>query len=347
MDLHAILKDDPVATSAPCRIDMGGTLDLSTFYLPLRHLGPCTFNQALNMRTQVQLSSYAKGSIKVSSSGFDAIVVDSKLASFAPPLGLILAVAAYFEADGIHIDIRSASPPRSALGGSSVAVVALIWAFCKALATQGTVMPDRKDVALLAHAIEQGVAGVPCGLQDQLAAAFGGVNGWYWAQEVISPGFRHRRVIPESANADLQSSLLVAYCGVPHVSKNVNATWVEQFIAGRHRNHWNQIVACCQRFIDAVGVGDYQLAAQLMNQETDIRCQLTPDVLDQIGASLSDAARQHGCGARFTGAGAGGCIWALGPADKISALRPVWNGILEQREQARILDAKIDSEGVL
>ena len=44
---HDILESRPIEASAPCRIDMGGTLDISTFYLPLRHLYPCTLNIAI------------------------------------------------------------------------------------------------------------------------------------------------------------------------------------------------------------------------------------------------------------------------------------------------------------
>lgn len=347
MSLRSLLEQKPVEASAPCRIDMGGTLDLSTFYLPLRHLGPCTFNLALNLRTRVRLEPYVKGKIKVSSVGFDSLEVDSRHMPFTPPLGLMLAVAACFEADGIHIDIHSSSPPRSALGGSSVAAVALIWAFCKVLAREGAEMPEPKAVALLAQAIEQSIAGVPCGLQDQLAAAFGGVNGWYWMDAPLPPDFSRRRVVPESAYPELQRCILVAYCGIPHVSKDVNSTWVRQFIEGRHRERWHQIIEQSRRFIDAVGSGDYDLAARAMNRETDIRRELTPDVLDDMGESLVSAAVRHGCGARFTGAGGGGCIWALGAPDKIDALRPVWQQVLAKRRQAKLLDAAIDTSGLL
>ena len=125
---RALLEKAPVTASAPCRIDMGGTLDLSTFFLPLRDLGPCTFNAALNLRTRVQLFPYKEGRIKISSRGFDPVEVDSRAAPFTPPVGLMMAVAAFFKADGVHIDIASSSPPRSSLGGSSAAAAALLWA---------------------------------------------------------------------------------------------------------------------------------------------------------------------------------------------------------------------------
>ncbi|MBW1889644.1 MAG: galactokinase, partial [Deltaproteobacteria bacterium] len=53
--IREILKSAPITASAPCRIDMGGTLDLSTFYVPLRFLRPCTFNMALALRTTARI----------------------------------------------------------------------------------------------------------------------------------------------------------------------------------------------------------------------------------------------------------------------------------------------------
>jgi D-glycero-alpha-D-manno-heptose-7-phosphate kinase len=347
MNIRAILKQSHVEASAPCRIDMGGTLDLSTFFLPMRHLQPCTFNAALDMRTHVRLSSYTEGKIKISSTGFDSVEVDAASAPFDHELGLMLAVAAFFNADGVHIDIHSSSPPRSALGGSSVAAVALIWAFAKSLSRAGRPMPAHSSVALLAHWIEQSVAGVPCGMQDQLAAVFGGVNAWYWTSDPPAIPFNRKEVVGPDGCQAFQDRLLVAYCGAPHVSKDVNATWVRQFIAGQHRNQWLKISQCSRTFVSALASGDLSLASDMMNQEVDIRCALTPEVLDPLGKQLVAAARDKGCGARFTGAGGGGCIWALGKPSNLELLRPLWEEILTQREAARILKTGIDVTGLL
>ena len=167
-------------------------------------------------------------------------------------------------------------------------------------------MPQPSTVALLAHAIEQSVAGVPCGLQDQLAAVYGGVNGWYWSGDPAERPFRRVQVVAEDACPELSGHLLVAYCGAPHVSKDVNATWVRQFVSGKTRGQWLQILTLSRQFIDAMVRGDYPLAQSIMNRETDVRRSLTPEVLDEVGAALVDAAVKRGCGARFTGAGGGG-----------------------------------------
>ena len=345
--IHSILEQGPVEASAPCRIDMGGTLDLSTFYIPLHHLGPCTFNVALDLRTTARIMPFDQGRIKVSSLGFESLVVNSDEAPFHHPLGLMLAVAAYFQADGVHIDIQSASPPRSALGGSSVAAVALIGAFSKALAKIGGILLPPGSIAMLAHAIEQSVAGVPCGLQDQLAAAFGGVNGWHWKADPSAPPFEQELVVPLSDCHAFSGHLMVAYCGVPHVSKDINGTWVRQFAAGQHRRIWHRIIDCSRQFISAVSEGSYEEAQALMNEETELRRQLTPEVLDDMGAALVTAARKHNCGARFTGAGGGGCLWALGRPERIGRLRPAWSEILAQREAAKILETRVDTRGLL
>ncbi len=68
--IRKILESEPIAASAPCRIDMGGTLDISTFSYPLRCLAPCTFNIALELRTRVRVQPYSRGRIKISSRGF-------------------------------------------------------------------------------------------------------------------------------------------------------------------------------------------------------------------------------------------------------------------------------------
>ena len=73
---------------------------------------------------------------------------------------------------------------------------------------------------------------------------------------------------------------------------------------------------------------------------------MTPEVLDTTGEGLVDAALEKNCGARFTGAGGGGCIWALGSIENIDKLKGLWEEVLASRKAARLLAVEIDSEGV-
>jgi D-glycero-alpha-D-manno-heptose-7-phosphate kinase len=345
-NLKNILESERVEASAPCRIDMGGTLDISTFYYPLRHFGPCTFNIAIDVRTRVRLFPYEKGRVKVSSTGFESAEYLLDKAPFDHPLGLMFAIAAYFRAEGVHIDIDSSSPPRSALGGSSAAGTALVAAFSKIFEQMGEKPISRQKTALLAHGVESSVAGVPCGLQDQLAAVYGGVNAWYWQQDISGPLYRRKTVLKKPFHKELEKHLLIAYCGVPHESKDINGRWVRRFLLGENREFWIEIIECTRKFVAALSDQNFRAAFALMNRETAIRRKMTPDVLDDMGEKLVGSAVKNNCGARFTGAGGGGCIWALGEVGDICKLKSIWNNLLSGRKEASLLDVNIDSQGI-
>ena len=345
--LNAAFASRPISASVPCRLDMGGTLDISTFVYPLNHLHPCTFNIALDLRTRVSLHPYHKDLVKVTSKGFESAEYPINEAPFDHPLGLMFAVAAHFQASGLHIDIESSSPPRSALGGSSAAAVALAAALSKRAGKKIFSGLFKKKIALLAYLIEGSVAGVPCGLQDQLAAAYGGVNAWYWIGSMGGPAFRKRVVVKKSEFKELEKSIVLAYCGIPHESKDVNSRWVKGFVSGKQRSKWHEIVAYTKDFVEALYSKDINGAVKAIRSEMSIRREMTPDVLDDMGERLVESAEKNSCGARFTGAGGGGCIWAIGEADNITRLKRVWEDDLKNRKEAHLIDVKIDSKGLI
>jgi D-glycero-alpha-D-manno-heptose-7-phosphate kinase len=260
----------------------------------------------------------------------------------------MFAIAVYFNAANIHVQIESQSPPRSALGGSSAAAVALIAAFSKLMGESAAKKPlTRSNIAILAHGLEESVAGVPCGFQDQLAAIYGGVNAWIWPLSIEAPQFRKKMVVRKAHHKDIEKHMLLAYCGKPHESSNINGRWVQQFLAGKFRDLWAEIISCTHQFVDAFGRRNLKKATEMMNRETSIRRKMTPDVLDPVGSQLVEAAVSGKCGARFTGAGGGGCIWALGEIKHIDRLKPLWEDILSTENEGGLLDLKIDSRGLV
>ncbi|MFH2057858.1 MAG: galactokinase [Pseudomonadota bacterium] len=344
MNLKKILEKGLVHASVPCRVDFGGTLDISTLYLSMNTSTPSTVNIALDLRTHVTLSPYQQGKVKVSSRGFESALFDRGMAPFNHPMGLMFSISNYFDAHGVHIHIESTSPPRSALGGSSCAAVAIISAFYHAMGSP----VDPEAIAWLAHYLEASVAGVPCGMQDQLAAAFGGVNQWIWKMGKTSPKFERIILLEQQTQMDaFNSNILVAYCGIPHVSKDINSRWIKSFINGQSRRVFQMIAGLTNAFATAVKQFDFKTAADLMNQETQARFEMTPDVLDDTGNKLFSTAKACDCGARFTGAGGGGCLWAIGDKNDIDKLRLIWHKILEPIENAKILDTKIEKKGIV
>jgi len=352
MNFNKILEKKQIQVSVPCRVDLGGTLDISTFYLPMANLKPASFNIALDMRTFVTLTPWTKEKIKISSRGFESIEFSRDCVRFDNPLGLMFAIARFFNAHGVHIRINSTSPPRSALGGSSCAAVAVIAAFYAALGENSGQNPDQKinleKIVWLAHYIESSVAGVPCGVQDQAAAAFGGVNLWQWHMGETGPGFKKESVFEKNQDmVELNSHIIIAYCGIPHVSKNINKQWVDSFIRGETTAVFEKIVGITKEFHGAVKDKNFDLAGKLMAMETKLRLEMTPEVLDKTGKKLFERAVALNCGARFAGAGGGGCLWAVGEKKRISDLAYAWDELLSPVADAKILDTQIDKNGIL
>jgi D-glycero-alpha-D-manno-heptose-7-phosphate kinase len=344
MDLSRLLEKKQIQSSVPCRVDFGGTLDISTFYLPLAHLKPSGFNIAIDLRTHVTLSPHTSGKIKVSSKGFDTAEFEQGKAPFDHPMGLMFACAQYFNAHGVHIHIESTSPPRSALGGSSAAAVAILAAFYAA--RQKPIVPAH--LAWLAHYIESSVAGVPCGVQDQAAAAFGKAHLWEWKMGKSGPEFEKTPLRDsDDQYREMAPHMRVAFCGIPHVSKDINSRWVKSFVQGKSRDIFAQITGLTRSFFDALLNKKFDLAAALMNQETRLRLEMTPDVLDKTGEILFETAQEHHCGARFTGAGGGGCLWAVGRRENMSQLTGAWRDVLDTIPGAGLLDTRIDTNGIL
>lgn len=346
-DINRVFQETSLTASAPCRVDFGGTLDIPSFYIPLFQTGPMTFNMALDMRTTVRVSGYEAGQVRVESRGFAPAQFPAESAPYDHPMGLIFALAASFGVEGVLIEIASDSPPRSALGGSSVAAVALTAIFMRAREMAGGPRVMAEDVVLRAHAVESMVAGVPCGYQDQLAAAFGGINAWYWESDPAKRPWMKRTLVWPDAYDRLRDCTLVAYGGNPHDSRDVNGRWVREFIKGNSRESWLEIVALARTFCTAMEELDMASAVRCIQEEVRIRTLLTPDVLDGTGTRLVETAERGGCGARFVGAGGGGCIWAVGTPDAIALLRPVWEGVLSETDGGCILDAGPDAAGIL
>jgi D-glycero-alpha-D-manno-heptose-7-phosphate kinase len=345
-NLTKLLETDLIEASAPCRIDCGGTLDIKTFYYTLHAISPCTFNIALNLKTRVRLIPFIPGMVKISSTGFEDEAYPIESIPYTSPLGLMFAIVSYFQAEGVHVQIESQSPPKSALGGSSTAAVALIGACSKAHTKLGGNPLSKETAVLLAYNIEDSILPVSCGIQDQLAAAFGGVNAWYWPAVPDDPPFKKNEVIGHADYTELEEHLLLAYCGIPHESVDINGKWVRDFMAGNNRSDWKKIVRCTHDLIGSLKRRNWAGAVAAINSEVTVRTKMTPEVFTDVGQRLRKEAIQQNCSARFTGSGGGGCIWALGKKDDIAQLRLSWKDILAEVEGGKLLEVKVDPYGL-
>ncbi len=345
--LQKLLENGPIKASAPCRVDSGGTWDIKALALPFERIGPTTVNFALNLRTTVILSPFEKDNVKISSQGFPrSEILHKNRMSYKSPFGLFFGAVSFFGYHSLSIRIESQSPVKSALGGSSTALIPLIKALSKASVLLGEKGLSAREILLLGYHLEDGISGGNCGLQDQASAVYGGVNQWKWRYSDPSVPFKKISLLDRQGQKELSQNLLVAYSGRSHVSAHTNRKWIKDFLSGETQSEWIKVNKIVGLFAQAVREKAHDQAARLLREEMAIRRQITPEALIPITANLIDEAESMGCGARFTGAGAGGCIWALGNKEKIIELKKKWKKILEPVKEARVMDCLLDPKGV-
>lgn len=343
-----ILEQSPVKASAPCRIDTGGTWDIKAMALPFEKINPITVNIALSLRTRVTLRPYRSGKVKITSTGFskgeEYSIDDLPLNT---PFGIFLAAVGYFRYHGLEVVITSDSPVKSALGGSSTALIALIKSLSKldSLANRKKGLTKR-DILHLGYHLEDGISGGNCGIQDQAAAVYGGVNLWTWRYSNRGAIFKRDPLLDKKGMGELSDHIVTVYSGKSHVSARTNQLWLKDFLSGKTRKGWLEANKIVKGFTEALKGKDWATAANFLMEEMRIRRRITPDALIPITDRLIKMAEKTGCGARFAGAGAGGSVWAIGEADQINKLIKKWSNLIEHVKGASILDCRVDPKGV-
>jgi D-glycero-alpha-D-manno-heptose-7-phosphate kinase len=348
ISVKKILEERPIEVSAPCRIDSGGTWDIKAMAIPLENIVPVTLNIAITLKTRVILSPFKDGFVRVSSEGFQDIAEynTKKNLPFVPPFGIFLAAVNHFGFHGLEVKIKSDSPVKSALGGSSTALVALIKALSDLRAYSGVSGLSGRQILHLGYHIEDGISGGNCGMQDQAAAVYGGVNLWKWEYSQGNRIFSREMLIKGKDIKELSGSILVAFSGKSHVSATMNRVWVGDFLSGRTRSGWISANEVVKDLAEAIRSKDWNSAAGFLREEMKIRKRITPDALIPVTSELIRCAEKAGCGARFTGAGAGGSLWAIGEPHRIRDVKEAWEDMLRPVKGAGILKCGVDLKGV-
>jgi D-glycero-alpha-D-manno-heptose-7-phosphate kinase len=213
----------------------------------------------------------------------------------------------------VEIEIASDAPAGCATGTSAAVTVALIGAL-DAL-TPGRMTPH--EVARAAHRVEVERLGVQSGVQDQLCAAYGGIN---FIEISPYPDTTVTQLsVPQPVASELEQRLILLFLGRPHRSSAVH----ERVIAGLQRDggtspQLEELRRAAARSRDAVVAGDFEALAQAMIANTDAQARLHPDLVGPEARAAIDVAAAGGArGWKVNGAGgAGGSLTLLGDADE-------------------------------
>jgi D-glycero-alpha-D-manno-heptose-7-phosphate kinase len=185
-----------------------------------------------------------------------------------------------------------------------------------------------------------------CGLQDQGASVYGGVNKWSWGYSRKGRPYERESLLNAEGQRELSKRMLVAHSGGTHVSARINRLWIQEFLEGKTRSGWIAANGIVNRLARHLKEREWQGGAKALRDEVAIRKEITPQAFTPTISRLIQESEQMGCGARFAGAGGGGAVWALGEIDAIHRLRQRWAHILEGAGEGRIMECAIDPVGV-
>lgn len=198
--------------------------------------------------------------------------------------------------------IYSQAPAGASTGTSAAVAVALIGALDRL--TPGRLTPH--EIAYAAQSVETDMLKQQCGIQDQLCAAFGGINYIEMFQ------YPHATVsqiqIPDATWWELERRLALIYLGQPHRSSLVHEKVIRHLEdAGPTARQLQALRATAEPARDALYAGDWRALGQAMTQNTEAQRNLHPDLVSADAQRVMEIAQAHGAvGCKVNGAGGDG-----------------------------------------
>lgn len=295
-----------INSSAPTRIcDNGGWTD--TWFA--RH--GAVFNIAVNPAVQVQVRARAGSPplerIKIFAPDCDG----GDNAAEAVGCRFVDAAMRYLRLPPeleVEVSICSRMPPGSSTGTSSALIVALVAALARFRSSDVILAPA--ELAVLAHRIETEAMGQECGVQDQIAAAYGGIN---LIEISPYPRFKVTPVRPPNAiKWELERRLTLVCVGQGHCSSDIHHAVIRDLCASSEQK-LRPLRESAARAAQAVADGDLVAFGKAMIRNTDAQAELHPELVGKLHQRVIEIARQHGAlGWKVNGAGgAGGSVTIL------------------------------------
>jgi len=169
------------------------------------------------------------------------------------------------------------------------------------------------EVAKAAHRIETERLHQQCGVQDQLASAYGGIN----FIEILE--YPHAIVSPlrltQAIEWELEERLSLVFLGQSHSSSKVHELVIAELEnAGPDSEKLRVLRRTPIRARDALFAGDFEAFGRVMIENTDAQANLHPELVSQRHQAVIDVAKRFGAlGWKVNGAGgAGGSVTLLG-----------------------------------
>jgi D-glycero-alpha-D-manno-heptose-7-phosphate kinase len=233
----------------------------------------------------------------------------------------------------LHVTLFSEAPSGASTGTSASVAVALVGALDRL--TQGHLTPH--EVAYAAQAVETEMLKLQCGIQDQLCAAYGGIN---YIEMFQYPRATVSQIqVSNSIWWELERRLALIFLGKSHSSSHVHEKVIRELEgAGAHCKKLEDLRATAGKSRDAVYAGDFEVLGRAMIENTEAQGRLHSELISPDAWRVIEIARSHGAlGWKVNGAGGeGGSITLLTGSltharramiREIEQVNPVWKNI--------------------
>jgi D-glycero-alpha-D-manno-heptose-7-phosphate kinase len=242
----------------------------------------------------------------------------------------------------VEISIFSEAPAGSSTGTSATTTVALIGALDSL--SPGRMTPHQ--VAATAHRIEVDRLGTQSGIQDQLCAAYGGIN--FIEMSAYPQAARSQLELPDSVWWELEHRLVLLFLGRTHLSSEVHDQVIAGLAqAGEGSPQLEELRGAAQRARDAVLSADFSALGRAMTENTEAQSRLHPDLVSrQAQAAIEVAGANGALGWKVNGAGGdGGSITVLCGPDR-RAKRELLVALRQVDPQFQIIPTHLSRQGL-
>ena len=308
-----------INSSAPTRIcDNGGWTD--TWFAEYGQV----FNIAIEPLAQVQIAVYPQDTLQARVMIAAENYGDTYPREMGTPWQKHPLIEAAIEQLGVPEDVnitihlQSDAPPGASLGTSAAVTVALLGAL-------DCLTPGRlsaHQIALQAQKVETERLGWQCGIQDQIAAAYGGIS---FIDMVQYPYAAVSPIRPEEKICwELEKRLLVVYMGRPHKSSQIHERVIAHLEnAGPQEPRLEFLRSTAEPARNALLAGDFATLGQAFIANTEGQRRLHPELINPVAEQIIELARaHHALGWKVNGAGGEGGSIAL-----------LLNGFVQEKNQ--------------
>ena len=334
-----------IHSQAPIRIcDNGGWTD--TWFAEYGHI----FNIAVSPYAQVQIAVYPRDARDrqvtlhvenfVDHYSFNPADLTDWLKH--PLLEAAIRRVGVPEELAIELTLYSEAPAGGSTGTSAAISVALIGAL-DALTDEHM---SAHEVAITAQAVETLDLGQQCGIQDQLCAAYGGINFIemeQYPQATVTP-----MKLSSATLWELEERLALIYLGKAHSSSDVHEKVIAELeAAGPDCKPLNDLRLTAPKSRDALHAGDFKALGQVMIENTEAQRRLHPDLVSADAENVITIARERGALSwKVNGAGGdGGSLTLLCGPDR-AAKRLMLREIEDENAAFQVIPIRLDQHGL-